>query len=267
MTAPLALHEDAQYRFLSERVEWLAAQQDRGARTIRRRIDAGLMRLVEAALDSLPVEPPSATGSWHVTEFEALLRLDGPTPSCTERRTIVAERDGIERITWSITIPAVAEEGPPGDLDVEVLRGVELIATERPSPRRFLLHLRLPRPLRAGESHQFSLEVRVPRGQQMRPTYVFWPERPCERFSLVVRFPQEDPPAAVWRVDGAFHRDIDDLGQGQDLLPVNGIGEVEISFRNPRPDRGYGVQWRPRTTDWPGAPAPRRATEQSTARD
>lgn len=253
VTVPLALHEHARYRFLSDRIEWLADQQDRAARTMRRRIDAGLVRLVEAALESAHVASPplgpvlSTDDGWHVTEFEALLRLDGPTPSCTERRTLMADRDGLDRITWSMSLPAATDDGPPGDLDVEVLHGVQLIESVRPSPRRFLLHLRLPRQLRAGQTHRFSLEVRVPLGQQMRPSYMFWPERPCRRFSLVVRFPTERPPSSVWRVDEAFHRDSDDLAVGPNLLAPNGIGEVEVAFANPRPDRGYGIQWRPGT--------------------
>jgi hypothetical protein len=267
--APLGLHPEARSRFLAERVAWLSELLDRGSRTVRRRIDVGLTRLVEAALEPavlpLPPPPPDPESGWHVSDFDALLRLDGPTPTCTERRTIRADRDGVEEIDWSITLPPASEDGVPGDLDVEVLHGVELISSERPAPRRFLLHLRLPRPLRTGQTHQFSLEVRVPRGQPMRPTYVFWPERQCDHFRLVARFSPDDPPAALWRVDGAFHRDIDDLAVGSDLLTVNAIGEVEVSFPSPRPDRGYGVQWLPRTPDWPGAPAPRTAPDRSGA--
>jgi hypothetical protein len=262
---PLGLHPEARSRFLSERVAWLSKLLDRGPRTVRRRIEVGLTRLVEAALEPAVPPPalpqPDAENGWHVSEFEALLRLDGPTPTCTERRTIRADRDGVQEIDWSITLPPASAEGVPGDLDVEVLHGVELIASERPAPRRFLLHLRLPRPLRTGQTHQFALEVRVPRGQPMRPSYVFWPERQCDRFRLVARFPADGPPAALWRVDGAFHRDIDDLTEGGDLLSVNGIGEVEVSFPNPRPYRGYGVQWRPRRPDWSGPPAPRAAPD------
>jgi len=264
--APLGLHEDAQSRFLSDRVDWLAKLQDRGPRTIRRRVEAGLTRLVEAGLErTAKADRGEPEEEWHVSEFEALLRLDGETPTCTERRTIRADRDGVKEITWSISLPPASEDGVPGDLDVQVLHGVELISSERPAKRRFLLHLRLPRALQAGQEHQFALEVRVPRGQSMRPTYVFWPERPCDRFRLVARFSLEDPPAALWRVDGAFHRDIDDLAEGSDLLALNGIGEVDVEFPNPRPGRGYGVQWRPRTSDWPGAPEPRAAPDRSGA--
>ncbi|MCS7477484.1 hypothetical protein ACFFQW_47310 [Umezawaea endophytica] len=264
--APLGLHEEAQSRFLNDRVDWLAKLQDRGHRTIRRRVEAGLTRLVEAALERVvPAEAPDPENGWRLVEFDALLRLDGETPTCTERRTIRAERDGVDEVVWSISLPPASESGVPGDLDVQVLHGVELISAERPSPRRFLMRLRLPRALRAGQTHQYSLEVRVPRGQPMRPTYVFWPERGCDLFRLVARFPLDDPPAALWRVDGAFHRDLDDQAEGGDLLEVNGIGEVEVSFPHPRPAHGYGIQWRPRTRDWPGAPAPRAAPDRSGA--
>ncbi|HEX6347346.1 hypothetical protein, partial [Umezawaea sp.] len=211
--APLGLHEGAQSRFLSDRVDFLAKLQDRGPRTIRRRIDAGLTRLVEAAAERVvPAEAPDPDSGWRLVEFDALLRLDGETPTCTERRTIRADRDGVDEVTWSITLPKAADGVP--DLDVQVLHGVELISSEKPAPRRFLLRLRLPRPLQAGDAHQYSLEVRVPRGQPMRPLYVFWPERGCDHFRLVARFPVDTPPAALWRVDGAFHRDVDDLAEG-----------------------------------------------------
>lgn len=246
VVAPLALHEEAQHRFLADRIEWLAARQDRGPRTIRRRINVGLARLVEAALsrDRTPARPEGGDDPYHVAEFDALLRLDGVTPTCLERRTVVADRDGVDEVTWSISLPPATGDGLPGDLDVQVVQGVELARMRRPSPRRFMLTLRLPHPLGAGERHQFALEVRVPVGQPMRPTYVFWPERRCERFRLVVRFPRDGGPADVWRVDGAFHRDADDLTPGDDRLAVNEIGEVEVDFPHPREGRGYGVQWR-----------------------
>ncbi|WNV86660.1 hypothetical protein [Umezawaea sp. Da 62-37] len=261
--APLGLHEEAQSRFLNDRVDWLARLHDRGKRTIRRRIEEGLTRLVETAVEPLaPVVATDPENGWRLVQFDALLRLDGETPSCTERRTIRAERDGVDEVTWSITMPKPSEDGTPGDLEVQVLHGVELIPTERPSLRRVLLRLRLPRPLQAGQTHQYALEVRVPRAQPMRPLYVFWPERGCDLFQLVVRFPVDELPAALWRVDGAFHYDLDDDAEGTDLIEVNGIGEVDVSFPNPRPAHGYGIQWRPWAPDWPDPPAPRKSPEQ-----
>ncbi|HEX8866156.1 MAG TPA: hypothetical protein VF821_10920, partial [Lentzea sp.] len=124
--APLGLHEEAQFRFLNERIEWLAKQQDRGARTVRRRMEGGLQRLVEVALQPAPSTAHVAPSElWHVKEFDALLKLDGPTPACTERRTVVADTDGVSEIAWSITIPSPTPDGAPGDVDIEVLHGVE----------------------------------------------------------------------------------------------------------------------------------------------
>ena len=108
------------------------------------------------------------------------------------------------------------------------------------------MKLRLPRPLSAGQTHQFALEVRVPRGQSMRPTYVFWPERLCESFRLRVRFDRDDLPTSVWRVDEALARDTDDLTPWPDKLALDEIGEIDVSFPNVRQGRGYGVQWAPR---------------------
>ncbi|WP_216209862.1 hypothetical protein [Amycolatopsis aidingensis] len=241
----LGLNNEAQQPFLGDRVRWLARGASRDVRTIRRRMDTGLTRLVEAAgRQPVPDHGGERDHTWHVRHFSAVLRMDGPTPVCTERREIVAAKDGIEWIPWSISIPR-GPEGRPADLDVRVVHGAVLASTERPSARRFLMGLQLPERLQAGQTHTFSLEVRIPQGQAMRPTYVFWPERRCERFDLVIRFGLERIPEAVWRLSDVFHRDADEGEPGADQLTVNGVGEVAASFTEPRPGRGYGIQWRP----------------------
>jgi hypothetical protein len=243
VTTGLGMNPDAQHRFHTERVSWLAAQAGRDNRTIVRRINDALIRLCEAAQMPQPRTKADFGDEWHLRRFNALLRMDGVTPVCHEVRTVVANKDGVERIPWSITLPRASDEAPP-DLDIEVLRGVVLTHVDRPSSRRFLLNLQLPSPLTAGQTHEFALQVRVPRGQPMRPTYVFWPERRCERFELVIRFATDRPPTSVWRVDNAFHRDADDIDPGPDMLTVNDVGEVQATFTELRPNRGYGIQWR-----------------------
>jgi hypothetical protein len=241
-TTSLGINPEVQHVFLAERVAWLAQRLDRDARTVRRRMDAGLTRLVEAAV-AVEVQEIEYGEPWRLQHFSALLRLDGPTPVCTERRTIVATREGVDQIPWSISLPKAGDD--PVGLDVQVLQGAVLARMERPSPRRFQLQLRLPHTLRAGQTHSFSLDVCVPLGQQIPPTYVFWPERPCDRFDLVVRFHPDRLPQLVWRVADVFHRDADELEPGPDLLRVDCIGEVSASFLRPRPGRGHGIQWKP----------------------
>ncbi|WP_440900723.1 hypothetical protein [Actinosynnema sp.] len=243
----LAVHERARDPFLRERINWLADEYRIGERTARRRVEQALTRLAEVGEIAAPAPvatPGEHAPPWWFSRFKAVLRLDGPTPVCTEDRTVVSGVDGLEAITWSISLPPATPGGPPGTLDVQVVNGVERIAQEQPSARRHLLHLRLPRPLDLGEEHDFSLQVSLPRGQEMQPSYVFWPERPCADFRLTVRFGQERPPERVWRVDGAYHRDADDPAPEPDLIEVDSIGEVKYAASGLRPDRGYGLQWR-----------------------
>lgn len=246
VTTPLGLNPEAPFRFLQQRIDWLAAEQNRSPVTSRRRIDEAMTRLVEAALT--PTARHNAISvsrehTWHVREFEAILSLDGDTPRCTESRTIVADRDGLERITWSITIARPEGGDTPADLEVTPLHGVQLLSKERPSPRRILMHLGLPRRLKAGDLHDFVLQVTVPHGQPMSPQYVYWPERRCERFRLVTRFGEHAVPSAVWRVDHVFHRDADEINSGRDYVPADRFGEVQATFAELHAGHGYGLYW------------------------
>jgi hypothetical protein len=238
----LGMNPEAQLPFLSDRVAWLAAREQRENRTIIRRIDSALNMIIQATAKE-GRRRPSPAEDWHLRQFDAFLRMDGPTPVCHEVRKIVANKDGLDRIPWSITLPEAADGGP-GDLDIEVLRGVVLTQRTKVSARRFLLELELPQPLSAGQTHDFAMEVKVPRGQAMRPTYVFWPERRCEQFNLVIRFDRESQPRTIWQVTKAFHRDTDELEPGPDRLTVDNIGEVRASFDNLERSHGYGIQWR-----------------------
>jgi hypothetical protein len=235
----LNLHPKARQEFLRERIEFLAQATQRNDKTIRRRIDAGLTLLAESAESTEPAE----TDTWHLRRFSALLRMDGVTPECIERRDIVASTE-ISEIPWSISVPTSNGRRPP-NLDIEVLSGVKLRGVEQPSPHRKLLHLGLPAPLPPGDHHEFSLLVKVPAGDEMQPTYVFWPDRRCERFDLVIRFDPTRLPDKIWRVNAAFHRDADDGVPTTDLLALDEVNEVSVSFTDLRPDRGYGIQWIP----------------------
>ncbi len=244
VTTPLGLNPDAQFRFLQQRINWLAAEQDRSPGTCRRRIDEAMTRLVEVALT--PATGPGTTPvtrehTWHVRDFEAILSLDGDTPRCTESRTIVADRDGLDRIMWSLTL-ARHEDGASAKVDISVLHGAQLLSKEWPSPRRIMMHLGLPRRLKAGELHELVLQISLPHDQPMSPRYVFWPERRCERFRLVTRF-GEAVPSAVWRVDHVFHRDADEIDTGRDYLPANELGEVHVAFADLQAGHGYGIRW------------------------
>jgi hypothetical protein len=74
---------------------------------------------------------------------------------------------------------------------------------------------------------------------------VLFPKGRIERFRLRIRFGQDRVPHRMWRVDEAFHRDIDNLLPTGPELELDGVGEVEVEFRGTRPGHGYGAQWLP----------------------
>ena len=243
----LGLHPPARHQFLGDRVQWLADQMGRDRRTARRRMDDGLVRLAQAAAS--PVTPPAPPANrtddgWYVKDFHALLRLDQPSPEAIERRGIVAERDGIDHIVALITLPKQpTERTGPHDLLMEVLYGATLVSKEHDTDSRFRYVLDLPRPLRAGERHEYGLLFRVPRNQLMRTHYVFTSPRRCDSFDLRIRFDRERLPERIWRVEELFHRDVDDRQPGKDLLTVDPVGELHLQFQDLKPGLGYGAQW------------------------
>lgn len=238
--AALGLQEDTQQQFLKDRVRWLADRQQRDGRTIRRRIDQAMSLLAEVATSDIHAEPRKENRGWHTRRFEAVLRMDKPTPECLERRWIVAEQDGLDEIQVSITLPP-GDDGPL-DLLIEPYHGVALVARERRAANRFAFVLRLPRTLHAGDEHEYALVARVPDHQPMREHYVFVPERRCDEFDLRVRFDPDHGPDRIWSMAEVFHREIDERTPA-DLLELDRVGEVHLYFDDLIPGRGYGAQW------------------------
>ena len=240
----LALQPEVSGQFLHERIRWLALHQDRDSRTIRRRVDDGLARLAEAATQHEDGPPSGGQQDWHVQDFEAVLRLDLPAPTCYERRTIVADSDDLDTVTILYTIPRDhADPGADHEMQVDINYGARVVTRERISDSLFKYVLKLPTALRRGTRHEYGMIVRLPAGQPMRPHYVYVPERPCERFELRVRFPADRPPVHVERVSAAFHRAIDESSKQPELIHVDSVDEVRARFVDLAPRYGYGIRW------------------------
>ncbi|HYS37096.1 MAG TPA: hypothetical protein VEO01_15860 [Pseudonocardiaceae bacterium] len=242
VTIALALQPDVQHQFLRERVQSLAEQQRRDVRTIRRRMDEGFDLLAEIAARPIEDRPHGTARGWYVERFEAILRLDKTSPETYERRRIVSDADGLDVLKPTQTQPRDRSQ-PDHDLNVEAHFGVTLLGKRKVTESRFAFELALPAPLDIGQKHEYGLIVRVPENQLMEPHYVLFPERRCDEFELRIRFDLDRLPSQIWRVDEVFHRDIDENRPTADLLTIDGVGEVHLSFRNLLPGHGYGAQW------------------------
>jgi hypothetical protein len=245
VTIALALQPDSQQQFLQERVRQLAERQRRDVRTIRRRMDEGFERLAELAAQSRAESARGSGYGWYVERMEAIVRMDKPAPECFERRRIVADYDGLDQIQAMVTVPRPDRDaGARHGLDVDVYFGATLLGARRHSGM-FVFDLGLPKALALGEEHEFGLVLRVPDEQLMRPHYVVVPDRRYDEFELRIRFAPGRAPGLIWRVSDVFHRELDDARPTDDVLVVDGAGELNLAFKNLRPGHAYGAQWLP----------------------
>ncbi|HKS48493.1 MAG TPA: hypothetical protein VJT49_25955 [Amycolatopsis sp.] len=239
LLAALAIHPDARHALLKDRMSWLAGRLGRDERTARRRADDACLLLAEAAAKAGPED------GWYVVSFDALVRLDSPAPSVQERRRIIATRDGLDEIVPSLSLPRhPTDRQRVHDVGASVLYGGRLVRRERPSESHFRFAIALPRVLRAGQVHDYGIELRIPPGQPMRPHYVFVPYRRCDRFELRIRFDPSRLPGRIWLVTGVPVRVVDDAQPSEETLRTDAAGEIHWEFRNLTQGLGYGVQWR-----------------------
>jgi hypothetical protein len=198
--------------------------------------------------DRQPI-PPAPSGAddadgWYVESFTALLRLDAEPIEAQEQRVIVATADGLSELVTSISVPRRPDDpGQTHRLDAELLHGGSLERREQPYESYFRNVITLPRPLRAGEHHQYAMRLRIPPGQPMSPHYVHVPFRRSDYFDLRVRFSRERPPRAVWMLSGVPTAVIYERGPATETLAPDRFGEIHVEFRDLRLGLGYGVCW------------------------
>jgi hypothetical protein len=255
----LAMHPEAQQRFLSERTQWLAHSIERDDRTARRRMDEALRLMADLdAKDDhgrAPVAAPPLE-EHYIAEHWALVRLDQPTRETYERRVIVANVNGLEEVDAVLTLPRDRPSRPGApQLDMDVLYGAAVVDRVKETDTRFRYRLRLPTPLNAGQAHEYSIVYRIPPRQFVRPHYVFIPHRRCNALTLRVRFPLDRLPADVRRVDHGYLRDLDDEMVGDPISP-DGVGELLLTFTGLVNGMAYGARWRvpDQEADYPPLP-------------
>jgi len=244
ITASLGLSaETRQMLHFKDRVSWLAAELGFEYRTALRRIDTAEQLLSEEVARELRrrrARAVTAPLGWHLEELRTLVRLDTPTPEAHEHRRIVAAKDGLREVMAWLDVPS--SSGRPS-LFTEVLYGGQIVRKEQPGGTRFQFVVQLPRPLQAGESHEYGLLLRIPPGQRMRPYYIFSPECQCDEFDLRVRFDLSRRPAWIRRVDGETVRTFDAAEPAGDVTALDDAGEIHLGFPAPTMYLCYGAQW------------------------
>ena len=245
VVAALALHPETDQRDLAARERWLADQLRCHERTARRRVDEAFAILVQQAAHR-QADPGDRGGQepWQVQATRSFLRLDGPGPEIIEHRTILVTRGSVGEILCRFSLPRhpdVPEE--EHDLIVELLHGGQIRHQDRPSREHFRYLVQLPRKFHEGETHEYTVRLRLPAGQPMAPHYVLQPLLPVKSFGVKVRFDLARLPSSIWRLNGVPPRMIDVDHDERELLRADRFGELQLEFRNLRQGFAYGLSW------------------------
>lgn len=240
--AALALREDVRFRFLDERMQWLADRIQRDARTARRRADEAI-RLVEAAATAPAAGLPEYE-DWHLTRLRALVLLDRDEPSAIEERTVVAARADLTEVAIATSIPA-PEGGRSAahGAELRVLYGGTLIRSTWLTATYFRYVIRLPRPLRRGEAHEFGISLTTPRGQPFNPRYAIQPLRRCDEFDLRIRFGAAGRARSVWAIAGLPRGMADDFADPEALVQPDAVGDIHLRYEHLKMGLVYGARW------------------------
>lgn len=240
----LALHEDAQCRFLEDRMQWLATELDRDVRTARRRVDEAIRSAETMRAKTAPASDNYAHDGWYLERFRTLLYLDGAQPTAIEERTVVARHDALSEVIISTSIPCPAgADRERHQADLTILYGGSLARIERPSNTYFRYFVRLPQPLMRGESHEIGVSMRIPVNQPINPRYALQPLRRCDEFDLRIRFGAGNRLAGVWNMEGIPRGMADDFTAANARVDTDDAGEIHLNYQHLLVGLVYGARW------------------------
>ncbi|MEU8631723.1 hypothetical protein AB0C38_06140 [Amycolatopsis sp. NPDC048633] len=231
------------------RLELLGTGADRNIRTMQRRADDVIYLIAEAAYETPAAfggSPVLSQGPWHTSALGVRLTLTGAAAEVFETRQIVSHVAGLAEIEHGVSLARPASPTGEPDLSglgIDVVSGGEVHSVRMVSSTRVAFRLRPPRPLDAGDQHEFFFRVRLE--ELPAPFYCCTPEFPCESFELNVRFDRQAPPHRIWRIDGDLSKDAGDPVPARKPLFLDSAGEVHTGFHGLQPARSYGVGWQP----------------------
>jgi hypothetical protein len=240
----LGLRGDSPTRFLDDRVDLLRAELGRERRTIYRRMDDAYALIESELLDR--ARRDAASHGWYVERFDAVVRLDTPTPEADETRRIRVVSPVLTEIVNSSSIPRPRQPSVPGPrLISELVYGGRVRPGAPGEGPTVSTVIELPRELHIDDVHTYRLRQILPPGAPMVPHYTLIPLRLSQLFTVRIRFRSDALPRCVWRVEETTQREIDDARPSGTLLTPDADGEVYQEFHDLKIGYGYGVQWTP----------------------
>ena len=218
-----------------ERVNHSATALNIGRRTLYRHIEKAAHEITHLLLAG-DHTPALENIDFITTSTHCRLDLRDDSPAILLNRTVMALRDGINALDEHLFLPLLRDP----ELKYYALEGCKL-SDVRENGDSWTVQLRLPRRLNVGESHTFSVSVRLPDHDCLEPVFGFAPVTSMHAARIELHF-EARLPSLVERIDRTWPAQM--MSPTASGHPVEVMGNRAVAnFRNMQPGWSYGIRW------------------------
>ena len=218
-----------------ERVNRAATVLNMGRRTLYRHIEKAAHEITHLLLAG-DHTPALENIGFITTSTHCRLDLRDDSPTVLMNRTVMALRDGFNALDEHLFLPLLRDP----ELRYYALEGCRLAGLQE-NGGSWTVQLRLPRCLNVGESHTFSVSVRLPDHDCLDPVFGFAPVTSMHAARIELHF-EARLPSLVERIDRAWPAQM--MSPTASGHPVEVMGNRAVAnFRNMQPGWSYGIRW------------------------
>ena len=218
-----------------ERVNRAATVLNMGRRTLYRHIEKAAHEITHLLLAG-DHAPALENIDFVTTRTHCRLDLRDDSPTILMDRTVMALRDGFNALDEYLFLPLLRDP----ELRYYALEGCRLAGLQE-NGGSWTVQLRLPRCLNVGESHTFSVSVRLPDHDCLEPVFGFAPVTSMHAARIELHF-EARLPSLVERIDRTWPAQM--MSPTASGHPVEVMGNRAVAnFRNMQPGWSYGIRW------------------------
>ena len=218
-----------------ERVNRAATVLNMGRRTLYRHIEKAAHEITHLLLAG-DHTPALENIDFITTSTHCRLDLRDDSPTVLMNRTVMALRDGFNALDEHLFLPLLRDP----ELRYYALEGCRLAGLQE-NGGSWTVQLRLPRCPNVGESHTFSVSVRLPDHDCLEPVFGFAPVTSMHAARIELHF-EARLPSLVERIDRTWPAQM--MSPTASGHPVEVMGNRAVAnFRNMQPGWSYGIRW------------------------
>lgn len=227
---------------ITGRIEHAAQLLKVNPRTVWRRYGVAVTHLAKLLVRRDDAETSTEERGFYLVEFSQIADFTGPQPLFTARRRVRVVASQLTEFVDTIGLPRATTAEP----DYRCLSGVSLTGITKPYDGTWAYHLAPTRPLRGGETWDYSVSVRMPTKESVDPVSVIVGTRHTTSAQLEVWLAPDDRAATIWALPGVPALALNDPTPREPLLIPDRAGRVRVTFGPLQPGHAYGIRWQ-----WP----------------